>query len=84
MRKKIYNRTSRLLSIVLNTLARDYAGDDLDFTAWLKKVDALVEQKTGLSFLDLEDWSWRDAYDSGDRPFSAVEAFLSDLGLTEE
>ena len=53
-----------------------YAGGDRGFAAWLLVADALCLRRVGVSIFDLSDWSWRDAYDTGQPPGAAVREAL--------
>ncbi len=55
--------------------AKEYAGGNEEFAAWLEEVDALVAGKVGLSVFDLEDMLFFDSFEAGDSP----EDFLSDV-----
>jgi hypothetical protein len=43
---------------------RDYAGDNDGFIVYCLRVDFHVKRVAGFSFLDLEDFAVRDAYDN--------------------
>lgn len=43
------------------------------FNAWMKKVDAVLIAKTGLSNSDLPDWTYFDAFEDGATPASAAK-----------
>ena len=38
---------------------------------------------SGSSVFDLEDWAWRDAYDSGESPKEAFGNFVEEMGYGE-
>ena len=42
--------------------------DDKKFAEWLKDVDAEVSAQIGLSYRDLADYMFRDAFDDGLNP----------------
>ena len=37
----------------------------IDFETWLKLVDVEVASRCGLSYMDLPDWRYADAYEDG-------------------
>lgn len=41
---------------------------DQGYIMWMRKVDSLIIQKTGLSHEDLPDYCYRDAFDRGEAP----------------
>ena len=55
------------------------------FYQWLRKVNKLCVSKVGLGIFDLADYNWRDEYDAGSDPKSALAAFAEwdDSGLAE-
>ena len=55
---------------------RDYCGGDLRFGVWLYLVDKRCRTVVGLGVFDVEDYRWRDKYDSGDSPKEALDEFL--------
>jgi hypothetical protein len=63
---------------------RDYAGGDGRFGVWLYLVDKRCVTLLGLGIFDLEDFSWRDAYDSGESPKEALAEFISAMGYGED
>jgi hypothetical protein len=54
----------------------DYADGDRGFAGWLLVGDALCRRRVAVSLFDLSDWTWRDAYDSGEPPGAAVREAL--------
>jgi hypothetical protein len=60
---------------------RSYAGGDMHFALWLSLVNKRCTTVTGLGVFDLEDWRWRDAYDSGASPKDALEDFMVETDL---
>lgn len=62
---------------VITERAKEYAGADRLFAAWLSKVDAEVERRSGVSVFDLSDYCLRDAFDDGVSPSSAARAALA-------
>jgi hypothetical protein len=70
---------SAVLDSAQGTRYLAYSGGARGFAAWLLVADLLCARRVGVSIFDLSDWAWRDAYDSGLRPASAVrEALLAD------
>jgi hypothetical protein len=55
---------------------RHSSGDE-GFAAWLLVTDVICTRELGLSIFDLADWTWRDAYDSGATPGSALQDALA-------
>ena len=47
-------------------------GDKLDFNEWMRQVDREVESRAGVSYQDLPDWGFRDAYEDGMSPKAAA------------
>ncbi|WP_173054880.1 hypothetical protein [Phytohabitans houttuyneae] len=54
-----------------------YAGNDHGFAAWLLVADTLALRHPGVSILDLSDWNWREAYDRGETPGSALRQAMA-------
>jgi len=51
----------------------------LSFDQWMQQIDNIFMDKLGLSYMDIADWYYRDAYDDGLTPLEAAEeAFNSD------
>ena len=50
------------------------------FKAWMAKVDANVNARTGLSVYDLPDVAFRDMADDGETPSGAAEVALREAG----
>jgi hypothetical protein len=70
------------ISAVLNDergqLYVNHAHGDRGFAAWLLVADVTCRRRLGVSIFDLADWTWRDAYDSGEHPGAAVRQALRD------
>lgn len=66
------------------TLMERYHTDDVYFAVWLHTVNRAVQRRVGLSFDDLEDWGYRDAYDAGQSPKEAALEMLEDNGYDVE
>jgi hypothetical protein len=49
------------------------------FDLWMYRVDDLLIRYVGLDSGSMEDWLWRDAFDSGLLPAEAVRDFLADI-----
>jgi hypothetical protein len=64
--------------------ALDYAGGDDRFALWLHLVDKRCRTVFGIGIFDLEDWTWRDAFDDGSSPKEALADFDDHFGLTEQ
>jgi hypothetical protein len=47
-----------------------------DFDEWMRAVDLEVQAIAGVSYRDLPDWNYRDAYESGATPKEAAEEAL--------
>jgi hypothetical protein len=54
---------------------------DSGFDEWLRAVDQEVQAMAGVSYRDLPDWTYRDAYDSGATPKEAAEEALEAGGF---
>lgn len=59
---------------------KDYARNDQQFYRWLQDVDRYISSKLGVTLLDLADWAWRDAYESGQPAEDAAAEFLEGEG----
>lgn len=55
---------------------RDYAGDDERFGLWLALANQSAARRLGISIFDLADYSWRDDFDAGTSPRSALMGAL--------
>lgn len=53
--------------------------DKVAFQAWMRRVDACVARKVGLTTSDLADWTWADAFSDGMSPSEAAAAFLDEV-----
>lgn len=51
------------------------------FAEWMNEVDRIVEALVGLSWSDLEDFGWRDAFDKGWSEDRAARAALKASGF---
>jgi len=56
---------------------RGYANGDRGFAGWLLVADVTCTRGLGVSIFDLSDWAWRDAYDSGQKPGTALREALA-------
>jgi len=54
--------------------------DDVMFAIWLQALDQVVRRRVLVRYDDLEDWGYRDAYDSGMSPKDAALEMLEDAG----
>ncbi|MDT5024258.1 MAG: hypothetical protein QOE61_684 [Micromonosporaceae bacterium] len=59
----------------------NYADGDRGFAAWLLVADVTCTRRFAVSIFDLVDWSWRDAYDAGEQPESALRDALEADGV---
>ena len=60
---------------------RSYADGDLRFGLWIHLVDKRCVTVLGVGIFDLEDWHWRNAYDSGSSPKDAFADFREEMSL---
>lgn len=51
-----------------------------DFQAYMVAVNTEIEARTGLGFMDIEDWGYRDAYADGVDPKDAAVRALENAG----
>lgn len=51
------------------------------FNEWIAKVDAILEEATGLRLIDLPDLPTREAWNAGTHPRAFVRKHFSKLGL---
>lgn len=58
---------------------RNYAGDDNEFCLWLWLCNDRIMRRLGVGLMDIEDWGWRDAYDSDLSPAEAVRDAMAEL-----
>lgn len=63
-----------------DALKERYHTDDVYFAVWLHALNRAVQRRIALSFDDLEDWGYWDAYDSEMSPREAAIAMLDDNG----
>lgn len=63
-------------------MARHYTDDPM-FALWLHYVDKAVMRRTHMSYRDMEDWGYRDAYDGDLTPAEAAVEMLEDNGYEE-
>lgn len=55
--------------MMIQSLLQDTSrNNDQGFIVWLRKVDSLLINKTGMSHEDLPDYCYRDAFDRGEAP----------------
>ena len=54
--------------------------DEAKFQAWMKQVDRIVSERTGLSVHDLEDCCYRDWYDDKVSAKSAASRAIKNAG----
>ena len=65
-------------------LRERYNTDDVYFAVWLHALNRAVQRRVMLSFDDLEDWCYRDAYDGWMSPRDAALEMLEDNGFEVE
>lgn len=53
------------------------------FAAFMQKVDAILYNKIGLGYEDLDDFAWMDCFMDGTTPKEAVTDFLDYIGYDE-
>ena len=63
-----------------DALKKRHHTDDVYFAIWLEAVNHAVQCRTFMSYDDLEDWGYWDAYDAGLFPVEAAEDMLTDSG----
>lgn len=51
---------------------------DPEYQDWLKAVDRLLIERTGMSHATLADWDWLCAFEDGLVPQEAVEAYFDE------
>jgi hypothetical protein len=54
--------------------------DDVHFALWLETLDRAVQRRVLISYDDLEDWPYWDAYEAGMSPRDAALQMLADAG----
>ena len=47
--------------------------DDAKFGEWIRRIDAILDRRLGLSHSDLPDLCYEDAFDAGLSPIDMVE-----------
>ena len=50
------------------------------YDRWMKRVDTICWSRLGMSYQDMPDWNWRDAFEDGATPSEAVRDFMEDEG----
>lgn len=56
----------------------------MTYEQWMAVVDAIVEERTGLSQYDLPDWLSRDSYESGMTPEQGADECLLRAGWEDD
>lgn len=74
-------KVSEALAKVNDTMLKQAGTDDKRFALWLHLADRVCVKRILVSIHDLSDWGWRDAYDSGMSPATAVTEALSEDDL---
>lgn len=77
-------RLQQLLDEQGDRLKERYYTDDVWFAIWLHALNRVVQRRVMLSFDDLEDWCYRDAYDDGMPPKDAALEMLDANGYDFE
>lgn len=54
------------------------------YRAWLAEVNREIQYRTSLGISDIEDWTYRDAYDDGKDPEEAAILALENSGWEGE
>ena len=54
-----------------------YGNGDARFAVWLWLCDKRCLRRVGFGIFDIADWTWADAYQSGESPRDAVEEALA-------
>lgn len=57
---------------------------DVEYDAWIRKVDQCVYAIAGVSVHDLPDWPSRDAFDCGDTPREGARHALGDAAFYDD
>jgi len=52
----------------------------MGYIQWLAEADKLCVKTVGIGVTDIEDYSWRSAYDDGQKPGEALYYCLEDNG----
>ena len=53
----------------------------MSYDAFMKRVDRVIEHECGLSYLDLPDYAYRDAYDDDADPRETALQALDNAGF---
>jgi len=54
------------------------------FEQYMAAVDSFMVGECGLTHRDIDDWTWRDSYDSGESPESAARDAMINAGYPED
>lgn len=60
----------------ITKIVERYINEKDDYTTWLKKVDACVEKSAGVSYTELVDYRYADAYANGKSPEATAKAAI--------
>lgn len=52
---------------------------DITFGIWITRVDLIMVGKNGKTHDMMEDWTWREQYESGIDARTAVEIYLQEI-----
>ena len=69
---------------MLETETEQIAFEGAAFRAWMRRLDAALARRCGLTSADLPDYPYRDAHDAGEAPADVAAAVLEDAGMEEE
>jgi len=57
---------------------------NMPFNLWMKKVDNMLENELGQDSSTVIDFNWNLAYEYGDSPREAVDAYLEDNDVLDD
>lgn len=77
------DKVTRTLAEKGSALTERWHTDDQRFALWLQLCNRNMAGRIGFGVDDIEDWTWRDAYDAGMDPRSAVNEALEHSGMGE-
>lgn len=76
-------RLKRVVEEKSDALMKRHHTDDVYFAVWLQALDQAVRRRIILSYDDLEDWGYWDAYDADMTPRDAAIEMLYDNGYAD-
>ena len=65
---------------MVNVPTKDARSEETRFQDWLRRVDSAIQAKCGLGMLDLDDYSYRDAFEDGRSPGSVARSAIKAAG----